>query len=77
MLTYLQTALGLLFHKQTLNYPRINLETHLFKVLLIICFRKRKPRANTGGRSCVCWDSGKGAFQLLESQWGDYSAWVA
>ena len=31
----------------------------------------------TGEQSCVCWASGKGASQLLESQWGDYSAWVA
>ena len=31
----------------------------------------------TGGQSCVYWASGKGASQLLESQWGDYSAWVA
>ena len=32
---------------------------------------------STGGQMCVCWASGKGASQLLESQWGDYSAWVA
>ena len=32
---------------------------------------------DTGEQSCVCWASGKGASQLLESQRGDYSAWVA
>ena len=46
-------------------------------VIFLKGFLKVGPLIYTGEQNCVCWASGKGASQLLESQWGDYSAWVA